>query len=135
MPARLIDVHLGCPLGLGNHTVEATQAESAHNVHELLKRGGVYYGHDYLRKPAPWNFTAVMFPITPQQIGPGYVLGEERIHTTVSGRFAFIDGAAAEVYVVDGRVTVLAPRASPRRLRAAAARSSATRSQPSPLVG
>ena len=42
-----------------------------------------------------------MFPITPEQIGPGYVLGKERIHTAVSGRFGFPDGAAAEVYVVD----------------------------------
>ncbi|HCU35342.1 MAG TPA: hypothetical protein DGT21_07715 [Armatimonadetes bacterium] len=93
--------HLGCPLGLGNHCTEDTHRESARHVREHLKRGALYYGHYYSREPAPWNFTSVMFPITPEQIGPGYVLGAERIHTTVSGRFGFPDGAAAEVYVVN----------------------------------
>ncbi|NUQ63173.1 MAG: hypothetical protein HUU20_11905, partial [Pirellulales bacterium] len=100
--SALSDSHLGCALGLGNHCEEPTQAESARHVRELLKRGAVYYGHYYARDPAPWNFTSVMFPITPEQIGPGYVLGRERIHTAVSGRFGFADGGAAEVYVVNG---------------------------------
>lgn len=99
--SAMSNTHLACPLGLGNHNLESTQAESVRNVRELLKRGGVYYGHYYNREPAPWNFTSVMFPITPQQIGPGYVLGAERIHTAVSGRFAFPDYAPAEVYVVN----------------------------------
>lgn len=99
--SAMVDTHLGCPLGLGNRTTEATHQESARHVCELLKRGAVYYGHYYFRNPAPWNFTSVMFPITPQQIGPGYVLGKERIHTAVSGRFGFPDGAAAEVYIVN----------------------------------
>ena len=99
--SALANTHLGCPLGLGNRTVEATHADSARHVRELLKRGGVYYGHYYDRSPATWNFTSIMFPITPQEIGPGYVLGEERIHTAVSGRFGFTDGSPAEVYVVN----------------------------------
>jgi hypothetical protein len=99
--SALSDTHLGCPLGLGNHSDEPTQAESAEHVRELLQRGAVYYGHYYSRDPAPWNFTSIMFPITPQQIGPGYVLGKERLHTAISGRFGFPDGAAAEVYVVN----------------------------------
>ncbi len=101
--SAIVDVHLGCPLALANHHPENTQADRATLVRELLKRGAVYYGHYYDHDPAPWNFNDKMFPITPQQIGPGYVLGEERIHTAVSGRFGFPDGAAAEVYVVNGR--------------------------------
>ncbi len=99
--SAMSDTHLGCPLGLGNRTIEETHEESARHVREHLKRGALYYGHYYFRQPAPWNFTSVMFPITPQEIGPGYVLGKERIHTAVSGRFGFPDGAAADVYVVD----------------------------------
>ena len=105
--SAMANTHLGCPLGLGNNSIESTHAESARHVRELLLRGGVYYGHYYDRDPAPWNFTWVMFPITPEQIGPGYVLGTERIHTAVSGRFGFPDGAAAAVHVVNaegGRV-------------------------------
>lgn len=99
--SAMVNTHLACPLGLGNYNIETTHADSARNVRELLKRGGVYYGHYYRRDPAPWNFTSIMFPITPQQIGPGFVLGQERIHTAVSGRFGFPDGAPAEVYVVN----------------------------------
>ncbi len=99
--SRVYGTNLGCPLALGNHGNEPTHQESATHVRELLKRGALYYGHYYSREPAPWNFTSVVFPITPEQIGPGYVLGKERIHTAVSGRFGFPDGAAAEVYVVD----------------------------------
>ncbi|MEI6500147.1 MAG: hypothetical protein WCP21_03865, partial [Armatimonadota bacterium] len=95
------NTHLGCPLGLGNHSDEPTMADSAEHVRELLKRGALYYGHYYARDPAPWNFTAVMFPLTPQQLGPGYVLGKERLHTAISGRFGFPDGAVADVYVVN----------------------------------
>lgn len=118
------ETNLGCPLALGNHSEETTQQESATHVRELLKRGALYYGHYYSRDAAPWNFTAVMFPITPQELGPGYVLGQERIHTTVSGRFGFPDGAAADVYVVNGNgervegmVTELRPKVSGERGR------------------
>jgi hypothetical protein len=95
--------HLGCPIGLGNHHFEKTQADSARNVREILMRGGVYYGWQYDREPAAWNFTEVMFPITPVELREGVVLGEERIHTARSGLFGWPDGAAADVYVVDGQ--------------------------------
>jgi hypothetical protein len=101
--SAMVNTHLACPLGLGNHSDETTQEDSARNVRELLKRGGLYYGHYYNREPAPWNFTSVMYPITPKEIGPGFVLGEERIHTTVNGRFAFSDYAPADIYVVDSK--------------------------------
>jgi hypothetical protein len=101
--SAVIGAHLGCPLGLGNHDTEKTQADSARQVREILKHGGVYYGWQYEREPAPWNFTEVMFPITPVELREGVVLGEERIHTARSGRFGWPDGAAADMYVVDGQ--------------------------------
>lgn len=42
-----------------------------------------------------------MYPITPVELHEGVVLGEQRIHTSVSGRFGRPDGSAARVYVVD----------------------------------
>lgn len=95
------DTNLACPLALGNHNEEPTHQDAATHVRELLRRGALYYGHYYDRAAAPWNYTAFMYPITPVQIGPGYVLGKERIHTAVSGRFGFPDGAAADVYIVN----------------------------------
>jgi len=100
--SHLAKAHLGSPIGLGNHHAEDTQAASARHVRDILMRGCVYYGHYYWRDPASWNFTSVMYPITPVEIREGMVLGKERILTAVSGRFGWPDGAAAEVYVVDG---------------------------------
>ena len=58
----MIGTHLGCPLGLGNHHLEKTQADAARNVREILRQGGLYYGWQYQREPAAWNFTDVMYP-------------------------------------------------------------------------
>jgi hypothetical protein len=115
--SAMINTHLGCPIGLGNHHPENTHADSALSVRRILEYGGLYYGHWYRRDPAPWNFTSVMFPITPEALGPGFVIGKERIHTAISGRFAFRDNAAADVYVVDADgARVKAPQVGEIRL-------------------
>ncbi|MFH1268502.1 MAG: hypothetical protein ABIK89_22495, partial [Planctomycetota bacterium] len=101
--SQLSNTHFGCPIGLGNHHAETTHGESARNVRRMLEHGAVYYGHYYDREPAAWNFTEVMFPITPVELGEGMVLGEERIHTARSGRFGWPDGSAANVYVIDAQ--------------------------------
>ncbi len=101
--SAVANTHLGCPIGLANHHQEATHADAAIQVRRILDYGGIYYGHIYIRDPAPWNYTGVMFPITPVELREGVVLGEERIHTARSGRFGWPDGAAAEVFVVDAQ--------------------------------
>jgi len=100
--SAMLGTHLGCPLGLGNHHLEATQADSARCAREILRQGGVYYGWLYERQPGPWNFTNVMYPLTPVELREGVVLGKERILTARSGLYGWPDGAAAEVYVIDG---------------------------------
>jgi hypothetical protein len=99
--SAMVGTHLGCPLGLGNHHLEKTQADSARCAREILRQGGVYYGWLYLRQPASWNFTSVMYPLTPVELREGVVLAKERILTVRSGLFGWPDGAAAEVYVID----------------------------------
>jgi len=101
--SHLANTHLGCPIGLGNHHAETTHADSTRNVRRTLQHGAVYYGHYYDREPAPWNFTEVMFPITPVELCEGMVLGQERIHTAKSGRFGWPDGSVADIYVIDSQ--------------------------------
>ncbi len=93
--------HLGSPIGLGNHHPEDSVAASARHVRDMLRHGSIYHGHYYHHAPPAWNFTAVMYPLTPVELHEGYVLGSERIHTAVSGRFGWPDGAAADVCVVN----------------------------------
>jgi len=98
--AAVTGTHLGCPWALGNHHMEKTHADATRHVRRILDHGAVYCGHYYYREPAPWNFTDVMYPITPVEIHEGVVLGKERIHTARSGRFGWPDGSRADVYVV-----------------------------------
>lgn len=100
--SNVIDTHLGCPLGLGNHHPENSAADAARTVRRILEFGGAYWNHTFQREPADWNFTDVMFPITPVELHPHVLLGEERILTARSGRFGWPDGAEADVIVVDG---------------------------------
>lgn len=99
---RLIDTHFGCPIGLGNHFMEKTQADTVRHIRDMLNYGALYYADTvYQEKPPTWPFVSVMFPITPVQLREGMVLGKERIQTARSGRFGWPDGAAADVYVID----------------------------------
>lgn len=100
--SAVVETHLGCPLGLGNHHPDPTAATAASNALGILRESGLYYGHHYVREPEEWNFFAPMFPFTPVELRAGVVIGEDRICTAVSGRFGFPDGAPAEVYVVGG---------------------------------
>jgi hypothetical protein len=99
--SALSNSHLGTPLGLGNHHTEDSPAASARHVRDMLQHGAIYCGHQFHYTPPAWNFVSVMYPITPVELHEGYVLGAERIHTAVSGRFGWPDGAQAEVYVVN----------------------------------
>jgi hypothetical protein len=99
--SALAAAHLHSPVGLGNHHPETTQGDAAKNAREMLRWGGVYYGHTFYRAAPEWNFISVLYPITPVEIREGMVIGKERIHTAVSGIFGWPDEAVAEVYVVD----------------------------------
>jgi hypothetical protein len=100
----LVNTHFGTPIGLGNHFDEKDQADTARQIRDMLEYGAVYYADTQYKKKKPpvWPFVSVMFPITPMELHEGMVLGKERIQTARSGRFGWADGAAAEIYVIDG---------------------------------
>lgn len=100
--SNLIDAHLGCPLGLANHHPESTTADVARSIRRILEHGGLYYGFYYRRDPPAWDCTTLLYPTTPIDIRPSMMFGRERIITARSGRFGWPDGAAADVYVVNG---------------------------------
>ncbi len=99
----LLNTHFGSPIGLGNHFPEENQADTARHIRDMLQYGAVYYADTiYQEKPPTWPFVSVMFPITPVELRAGMLLGKERIQTSISGNFGWPDGAAADVYVIDG---------------------------------
>ncbi len=98
---KMANTHLQWPVGLANNNKEETAADSVQQVVSMLDRGGVYYGFRYVRAASPWNFSSVLYPITPVELREGVVIGKERILTNRSGTFGFPDGSKAQVVVVD----------------------------------
>ena len=96
----LVQTHLASPWGLGNHEAEASLAGRAHLARRFLDYAGVYTPYAWDDEPSGVGFVHLMYPITPAELRPGVVLGEERILTNRSGRFGWPDGAAAEVHVI-----------------------------------
>ena len=99
--SALPGAQLECPLGLANNHPEDTQADVAQSVRDMLHYGCYYYGWTYRRNPPAWDFEPLMYPMTPQRLGEGFVIGKERIVTAASGIFAFNDGARGDIYGVD----------------------------------
>lgn len=100
---NLVKSHLYTPIGLGDHLTERTEQDVMDNIRRFLDYGCLYY---YYHQQATENVTQpglsrYMWPITPLELHPGYILGRERILTNRSGAFGFGDASAHEVHVFD----------------------------------
>jgi hypothetical protein len=98
----LRDMHFCTPLGLGNNAADPSLASCAKMVRKALDHAGTIMMYDWSTAPEGFHFQHVMFPLTPEELRAGMVLGRERILTNRSGRYGWPDGADAEVYVFDG---------------------------------
>jgi hypothetical protein len=94
-----VRMHLTTPIALGDHLTERTETDCYRCMLAALKFGCVYYW--YWDGVGPITFhtlTDYMFPITPVELGEGYILGKERIVTARSGWFSFGDNSAFVVH-------------------------------------
>jgi len=97
--------HLYTPIALGNHMFELTEEDCYFWMLEVLNYGCLYYWYvDGIWADYP-TLTEYMYPITPVEIGEGYIIGKERILTRRSGYFSFGDLSGGEVHFFgkDGR--------------------------------
>jgi len=99
-----INMHLSTPIALGNHDNENDDRVRAKMVRRGLDHAGLIYVYSWGDPPQGFHYMHVMFPITPVELRPGMILGEERIITNRSGRYGWPDSAAdAFVFDRDGR--------------------------------
>jgi len=76
------------PLILGNMGDETTLAGVFAGVRQCLQEGCLYSPTEVnLLLDGPDNFVCKQYPITVEELGPGWVVGRERIVTTVSRQF------------------------------------------------
>jgi hypothetical protein len=98
----LVNTHLACPLGLGNHDFDLYTPQSrARQFRRMLDLGGLLAIYQWIDEPKTKPFIDYMHPITPMELRAGMILGEERIITNRSGRYGWPDGSAADVYEFD----------------------------------
>ncbi|HHX40114.1 MAG TPA: hypothetical protein GX715_09135 [Armatimonadetes bacterium] len=108
---HLVRSHLYCPIGLGDHLTERTEADVARQVCAHLDYGALYYWYSGQIMPTHPNLTSFMFPFTPVELQEGYVIGKERILANRSGLYGWDDASRHEVHIFDreGRETTKFP--------------------------
>jgi hypothetical protein len=94
------DMLLHSPVALGDHLTERKYADSYANMHAALQHGClfVWYSHIFHNHVAP---TKYYYPFTPIELHSGYVIGEERIISNVSGCFGWGDASGFDAHVFD----------------------------------
>jgi hypothetical protein len=98
----LIRSQLSTPIGLGDHLTERNETDCYRNMVEFLKYGALYYWYYVGIRPITHKtLTSYMFPITPVEIGNGYVIGKERIIAAKSGWYSFGAKEKAEAHFFD----------------------------------
>ena len=100
---NLYSTHLFSPIGLGDHRTERTHADVMKGQREFLMHGALYYYYSARIPVGNPGLLRWMYPITPVAIGPGYVLGEDRILTARGGLFSWGEKRLGEigVHVID----------------------------------
>ncbi len=93
--------HLYSPVILGDHLSEVSEVDSYRSMLAGLDYGCVYYWYSDKVIPTHKTLTSKMFPITPVQLGAGFIIGKERIITKISGFFGWGDASEHEVFFFD----------------------------------
>lgn len=110
--------HLTTPLVFGNVFQPKNPEELMTISRRLLETGNLHVPYSAnLFIQGENNFIAKQHPITPQRVGPGFVIGRERIVTCKSGEFAWpAKPSATRIYSYDAKGNLLPD--SPGRLKA-----------------
>lgn len=101
--SNLVLMQLYTPIQLGDHLTERNEVDCYRNMVRGLNYGGVYYWYRPEIVPTHQTLTSYMFPITPINLGYGFIIGEERILTNRSGLFGWDDNSQFETVVFDDR--------------------------------
>jgi hypothetical protein len=103
-PWLVAKAHLFSPVALGDPLARTGIADVA-NLRQHLCHGGLHYS--YAHGP-DWdgNPMQFMYPFTPIELHAGYLIGEERIITTIPGYFGWGDDSSIEGlhFDADGRL-------------------------------
>jgi len=101
--SNLLLAQLYTPIQLGDHLTERNEVDCYRNMVRGLDFGGVYYWYRPEIVATHPTLASYMFPITPVNLGHGYIIGKERILTNTSGYFGWGDKSDFQAVVFDTR--------------------------------
>ena len=93
--------HVYTPIILSDHLSESSFQDTYNNILKGLDYGCVFFFYRWEPKMEYETITSKMYPITPVELGQGFIIGEERILTRRSGLFGWGDNSTAEVFFYD----------------------------------
>ncbi len=74
--------------------------EITSRLRQSLQYGSLLY-HSYISYDFDNNISQKIYPITPLELHKGYIIGKEKIITTVSGNYGYKDFSGLQVYIYD----------------------------------
>ncbi|MBR4675018.1 MAG: hypothetical protein IKP00_11185 [Victivallales bacterium] len=89
------------PLALGDHLTEQTELDAYRHAVRCLDYGCVYYWYHYRVMATHPMLSQAMFPITPIELGKGYIIAQERIVANKSGYYGWNDTSDFTTRVFD----------------------------------
>lgn len=98
---NLVLSQLYTPIALGDHLSERNEYDCYRSMVKGLDYGAVYYWYDCRICPTHPTLTAYMYPLTPIELGHGYIIAKERILTNCSGLFSWGNHDTFEAHVYD----------------------------------
>ncbi len=101
--SHIISSQLYTPIALGDHLTERNEVDCYRDMVRGLDYGAVYYWYRREIDATHPTLTSHMFPVTPINLGHGYLIAKERILTNTSGLFGWGDDSPFKAYVYDER--------------------------------
>jgi hypothetical protein len=101
--SSIITSQLYTPIGLGDHLTERNEVDAYRDMVRQLDYGAVYYWYRREIDATHPTLTSYMYPITPINLGHGFIIAKERILTNRSGEFGWGDDSQFKTYVFDDR--------------------------------
>ncbi|MPN12677.1 hypothetical protein SDC9_159996 [bioreactor metagenome] len=105
------------PIALGNHLIESDEGDCYRNMLSALDYGCVYAWYSGWISVKYQTLAGSMYPITPIELGPGYIIGEERIITRKSGWYGWNDTSSHELVVFDATGRLVEDFVAPQEKR------------------
>lgn len=92
--------HLYTPTSLSTNYMGTLESDIGYDIATKLRYGGLYLPRAFVYRTSG-NILQDMYPIHPKELHCGYIIGQDKIITAISGQYGFGDSSALTVKIYD----------------------------------